>query len=88
MAHSRRLTSLVPKIRGVIILRFICASIDCNSQQNIVMWSFFSRDPSKDFGYEILEQIQGTENFMLWKLHRGRKKVLACFDFWYCVIIS
>jgi SCY1-like protein 1 len=39
------------------------------------MWSFFSRDPSKEFGYEILEQLTGTEEYMLWKLHKGKKKV-------------
>ncbi|KAI9559706.1 hypothetical protein GHT06_013711 [Daphnia sinensis] len=38
------------------------------------MWSFFSRDPSKEFGYEILEQLTGTEEYMLWKLHKGKKK--------------
>lgn len=39
-----------------------------------MMWSFFSRDPSKEFGYEILEQLTGTEEYMLWKLHKGKKK--------------
>ena len=39
------------------------------------MWSFFSRDPSKDFNYEILEHISGAEEFMIWKLHKGKKKV-------------
>lgn len=39
------------------------------------MWSFFSRDAAKDFPYEILEQVNGTEEFLLWKLHKGKKKV-------------
>lgn len=47
------------------------------------MWSFFSRDPSKEFGYEILEQLTGTEEYMLWKLHKGKKKVN-----WHCIIIK
>ncbi|XP_057365193.1 N-terminal kinase-like protein [Daphnia carinata] len=38
------------------------------------MWSFFSRDPSKEFNYEILEQVSGTEEYLLWKLHKGKKK--------------
>lgn len=39
------------------------------------MWSFFSRDAAKDFPYEILEQVNGTEEFLFWKLHKGKKKV-------------
>ena len=42
------------------------------------MWSFFSRDPSKDFPYEIAEHVTGTENYMIWKLHKGKKKVDVC----------
>ena len=41
------------------------------------MWSFFSRDPSKEFNYEILEQVSGIEEHMLWKLHKGKKKVTS-----------
>lgn len=39
------------------------------------MWSFFIRDPSKEFNYEILEQIPGTDDYMLWKLHKAKRKV-------------
>ena len=46
---------------------------NCSSSFN--MWSFFSRDAAKDFPYEILEQVNGTEEFLFWKLHKGKKKV-------------
>lgn len=39
------------------------------------MWSFFSRDPSKDFPYEIGEPIPGLEEVSLWSLHKAKKKV-------------
>lgn len=38
------------------------------------MWSFFSRDQSKDFPYEIGEQVHGLESKSIWSLHRGKKK--------------
>jgi SCY1-like protein 1 len=41
------------------------------------MWSFFSRDPAKDFHYDIGEKITGLENKSIWTLHHGKKKVLA-----------
>ncbi|XP_027197212.2 N-terminal kinase-like protein yata [Dermatophagoides pteronyssinus] len=37
------------------------------------MWSIFSRDPSKDFGYEVNEPILQDEN-SFWILHKGKKK--------------
>ncbi|XP_041099337.1 N-terminal kinase-like protein isoform X1 [Polyodon spathula] len=36
------------------------------------MWSFFSRDPVKDFQYEILPD--GQETVGIWSLHRGKRK--------------
>ncbi|CAL8264253.1 unnamed protein product [Lota lota] len=36
------------------------------------MWSFFARDPVKDFAYEILPDTQ--ESSGLWTLHRGKRK--------------
>ncbi|KAJ0002887.1 hypothetical protein NQD34_008036 [Periophthalmus magnuspinnatus] len=36
------------------------------------MWSFFARDPVKDFAYEILPETQ--EKCGLWMLHRGKRK--------------
>ncbi|XP_030764684.1 N-terminal kinase-like protein isoform X2 [Sitophilus oryzae] len=38
------------------------------------MWSFFSRDPSKDFNFEIGEVIVEYENKSVWTLHKGKKK--------------
>lgn len=38
------------------------------------MWSFFSRDPSKDFNFEIGEVVPGFENRTVWTLHKGKKK--------------
>jgi len=39
------------------------------------MWSFFSRDPTKDFAYEIGEKVSGLEDRSLWILHQGKRKV-------------
>uniref|UniRef100_A0A3B4Z3F9 N-terminal kinase-like protein n=1 Tax=Stegastes partitus TaxID=144197 RepID=A0A3B4Z3F9_9TELE len=36
------------------------------------MWSFFARDPVKDFAYEILPDSQ--EKSGIWTLHRGKRK--------------
>ncbi|XP_060904250.1 N-terminal kinase-like protein isoform X1 [Labrus mixtus] len=36
------------------------------------MWSFFARDPVKDFAYEILPDSQ--EESGIWTLHRGKRK--------------
>ncbi|KAH9519561.1 N-terminal kinase-like protein [Bulinus truncatus] len=38
------------------------------------MWSFFSRDPAKDFHYEIGEKVPGLEDKSIWSLHKGKKK--------------
>ncbi|GFR57907.1 N-terminal kinase-like protein [Elysia marginata] len=38
------------------------------------MWSFFSRDPAKDFHYDIGEKVTGLEDKSIWTLHRGKKK--------------
>lgn len=38
------------------------------------MWSFFSRDSTKDFPYEIGEQVHGLESKSIWSLHKGKKK--------------
>ena len=38
------------------------------------MW-FFSRDPLKDFGYEIGEVVSEFEGKSIWSLHEGTKKV-------------
>lgn len=43
------------------------------------MWSFFNRDPSKDFPYEITDLVAGTDEYMFWKLHKGKKKVILVF---------
>lgn len=39
------------------------------------MWSFFSRDPSKDFPYEIGDVIQSLQDKSIWTLHKAKKKV-------------
>lgn len=39
------------------------------------MWSFFARDPAKDFGYEVGEIVPGLEAKSIWQLHKGKKKV-------------
>ncbi|KAL3874122.1 hypothetical protein ACJMK2_037177 [Sinanodonta woodiana] len=50
------------------------------------MWSLFSRDPAKDFNYEILEKVPGLEEKSIWTLHNGKKKgtgehvSVFCFD--------
>ncbi|KZC06182.1 PREDICTED: N-terminal kinase-like protein [Dufourea novaeangliae] len=38
------------------------------------MWSFFSRDPTKDFPYEIGEPVPGLDDKNIWTLHRAKKK--------------
>jgi SCY1-like protein 1 len=42
------------------------------------MWSFWSRDPTKDFGYEIGDIITNDEK-SIWVLHRGKKKVFIYY---------
>ncbi|XP_076164329.1 N-terminal kinase-like protein yata isoform X1 [Ptiloglossa arizonensis] len=43
------------------------------------MWSFFSRDPTKDFPYEIGEPILGLDDKSVWTLHRAKKKLYNIF---------
>ncbi|XP_014372155.2 N-terminal kinase-like protein [Papilio machaon] len=38
------------------------------------MWSFFSRDPTKDFPYEVGDPIPGLEDRSVWSLHKGKKR--------------
>ncbi|CAD6994443.1 unnamed protein product [Ceratitis capitata] len=38
------------------------------------MWSFFSRDSSKDFPYDIGEQVPGFESHSIWTLHKAKRK--------------
>lgn len=39
------------------------------------MWSFFSRDPSKDFNFEIGEVASNLDKKSVWSLHKGKRKV-------------
>lgn len=39
-----------------------------------MMWSFFSRDSSKDFPYEIGEQVPGCETHSIWSQHKAKRK--------------
>ncbi|CAI9730784.1 Hypothetical predicted protein [Octopus vulgaris] len=39
------------------------------------MWSFFSRDPVKDFNYDVGEPVSVLNGKSLWTLHPGKKKV-------------
>lgn len=52
--------------------RFVVVVFDevCRKKE---MWSFFARDPVKDFAYEILPDTQ--EKSGIWTLHRGKRKV-------------
>lgn len=38
------------------------------------MWSFFSRDSTKDFNYEIGEVIEGFSEKSIWSLNKGKCK--------------
>lgn len=38
------------------------------------MWSFFSRDPTKDFPFEIGDPVSGLEDVSVWTLHKGKKR--------------
>lgn len=38
------------------------------------MWSFFSRDSSKDFPYEIGELVSGLDTKSIWSLHKAKRK--------------
>lgn len=39
------------------------------------MWSFFSRDPTKDFAYEVGDKVLGLDDKSIWALHEGKHKV-------------
>ncbi|ALC48061.1 yata [Drosophila busckii] len=39
-----------------------------------MMWSFFSRDSSKDFPYDIGEPVPGFDNYSIWTLHKAKRK--------------
>ncbi|XP_023292732.1 N-terminal kinase-like protein isoform X2 [Lucilia cuprina] len=39
-----------------------------------MMWSFFSRDSSKDFPYDIGEPVVGFEAHSIWTLHKAKRK--------------
>ena len=39
------------------------------------MWSFFSKDPVKEFAYEIGEKVDGLEEKSFWSQHSGKHKV-------------
>lgn len=41
------------------------------------MWSFFSRDPVKDYGFEIGEPVSNLQEKSIWTLHKGKRKVLS-----------
>ncbi|KAG8323709.1 hypothetical protein J6590_001453 [Homalodisca vitripennis] len=41
------------------------------------MWSFFSRDVSKDFQYEILDKSACLSDDVIWTLHKAKKKMAA-----------
>ncbi|XP_074648786.1 N-terminal kinase-like protein [Tubulanus polymorphus] len=38
------------------------------------MWSFFTRDPTKDFNYEIGERVSGLDDKSIWSLHEGKRR--------------
>lgn len=38
------------------------------------MWSFFSRDPTKDFHFDIGDQVSALEDKSVWTLHKGKKR--------------
>lgn len=38
------------------------------------MW-FWSKDPTKDFPYDITEVIAGPDEKSIWTLHKGKKRV-------------
>ena len=42
----------------------------------VVMWSIFSRDPTKDFAYDVGSQVSGFEERSIWTLHEGKHKVM------------
>lgn len=52
------------------------------------MWSFFSRDPSKDFPYDVGELIASSPEETIWSLHKGKKKVRFLVSLLYHTFLS
>lgn len=52
------------------------------------MWSFWSRDPTKDFPYEIGDIVTGLEDVSIWVLHKGKKKVSLSFLLRLAILMS
>lgn len=48
------------------------------------MWGLFSRDPLKDFAYEVGERVSGFDGKSIWSLHSGKKKVT---NFTYFIVL-
>lgn len=38
------------------------------------MWSFFAKDPVKEFSYEVGEKVPYLEDKSVWSLHSGKHK--------------
>ncbi|XP_078466443.1 N-terminal kinase-like protein isoform X1 [Lampetra planeri] len=38
------------------------------------MWSFFSRDPAKDFPFEVGDRVEALQGRCMWGLHQGKRK--------------
>jgi len=54
------------------------------------MWSFFSRDPSKDFPFDIGEFVGGLEDRSIWRLHKAKKKVefIFLYTYWFYLLAA
>jgi len=54
------------------------------------MWSFFSRDPSKDFPFDIGESVGGLEDRSIWRLHKAKKKVefIFVYTYWFYLLAA
>ena len=57
-------------------------------QRAAAMWSFFSRDPAKDFAFDVGEPVKGLEDRSFWRIHKGLKKVCNLFCFSGCNFIN
>ena len=51
------------------------------------MWSIFSRDPSKDFGYELGEIVTNFDGQSVWTLVKGSKKVSFQKNYRWLIIV-
>jgi hypothetical protein len=60
----------------IFALNFLKAGLWLQFFRGNIMWSFFSRDSSKDFPYDVGELIAAASDQTIWSLHRGKKKVL------------